>query len=58
MASNKTSGKKKRLGHAAKQTHWAPIWVIPKALGKGKKVHPSAINPDKRHWRRGSKLKV
>lgn len=57
MASTKTSGKKKRLGKAAKQTRWAPFWLIPKAMGKGKKVHPSHLTKIKRGWRR-SRIKA
>ena len=52
MASIKTSGKKKRLGRASKQTRWAPYWTVLKVLGKGKKVHPSRLTATKRHWRR------
>jgi len=52
MSSTKTSGKKKRLGKAGKQTRWAPFWIIPKSLGKGKKVHPSQLTAVKRGWQR------
>jgi len=52
MSSTKTSGKKKRLGKAGKQTRWAPFWLIPKVLGKGKKVHPSHLTKVKRDWKR------
>jgi ribosomal protein L39E len=57
MAKIQSSGKKKRLGKAARQTKWAPIWIVPKALGKGKKVHPARLTVVKRHWRR-TKLKA
>ncbi|MEM2954565.1 MAG: 50S ribosomal protein L39e [Candidatus Nanoarchaeia archaeon] len=57
MVKVQSSAKKKRLGAAIKRTKWAPIWVIPKALGKGKKVHPSKLTVIKRHWRR-TKLKA
>jgi len=57
MAKIQSSGKKKRLGSAARQTKWAPIWIVPKALGKGKKVHPARLTVVKRHWRR-TKLKA
>jgi len=52
MGSTKTSGKKKRLGKAAKQTRWAPFWIIPKIFGAGRKIHPARITRIKRHWRR------
>jgi len=50
-------GKKKHLGRAAQQTRWAPFWLVMKAKGKGKKLHPSAMTVVKRHWRR-SKLQA
>ncbi|MCX6775138.1 MAG: 50S ribosomal protein L39e [DPANN group archaeon] len=50
-------GKKKHLGKAAQQTRWAPFWLVMKAKGKGKKMHPSAMTVAKRHWRR-SKLQA
>lgn len=52
MSSTKSSGKKKRLGKAGKQTRWAPFWLIPKSMGKGKKVHPSHLTKVKRDWKR------
>ncbi|MGB9675047.1 MAG: 50S ribosomal protein L39e [Candidatus Nanoarchaeia archaeon] len=57
MVKVQSSGKKKRLGRAARQTKWAPIWVVPKALGKGKKVHPARLTFIKRNWRK-TKLKA
>ncbi|MBS3064476.1 MAG: 50S ribosomal protein L39e [DPANN group archaeon] len=58
MSTLKRSGVKKRLIKAGKQTKWAPFWIIQKALGKGKKVHPSRLTTIKRHWRRNkTKLK-
>jgi len=54
----KTKYKKKiKLGKVARQTKWAPVWVVLKKLGAGKKVHPSAVTHVKRNWRR-SKLKI
>ena len=44
--------KKQRLAKARKQTKWAPIWVIPKKYGLGRKIHPSMLTVIKRHWRR------
>ncbi len=49
--------KKIKLGKHGRQTKWAPFWIIPKALGKGKRVHPSEVTHVKRHWRR-TKLKI
>ena len=47
----------KRLSKALKQTKWAPFWVIPKAFGKNRRVHPGRLTKVKRSWRRG-KIKV
>ncbi len=52
MAKYKTITKKTRLAKQARRTKWAPFWVIPKALGKGKRVHPSRLTRVKRSWRR------
>jgi ribosomal protein L39E len=52
MGKIQRSGKKKRLGAAAKQTRWAPFWIIMKSKGKGKKMHPSSITTTRRSWRR------
>ncbi len=52
MAKNKPLSKKLRLGKQNRRTKWTPFWVIPKALGKGKKVHPSRLTRVKRSWRR------
>jgi ribosomal protein L39E len=52
MARYKTLTKKLRLGKQARRTKWAPFWAIPKALGKGKRVHPSRLTRVKRSWRR------
>jgi ribosomal protein L39E len=52
MARNKNLPKKLRLGKQGKRTKWAPFWVIPKAKGKGKRVHPSTLTRVKRTWRR------
>jgi ribosomal protein L39E len=49
--------KKLKLGKAAKQTTWAPVWAVIKKMGSGKKVHPSSITHVKRHWKR-TKLKI
>lgn len=52
MARYKTITKKLKLGKQQRRTKWAPFWVIPKALGKGKRVHPSRLTRVKRSWRR------
>ncbi len=52
MAKNKPLAKKLRLGKQNRRTRWAPFWIIPKAAGKGKKVHPSRFTRIKRSWRR------
>ncbi len=57
MAKYKPLAKKRRLGKQQKRTKWAPFWVIPKALGKGKRVHPSRLTRIKRSWRR-TKIKT
>lgn len=49
--------KKVKLSKAARQTSWAPVWVVLKKLGKGKKVHQSGVTYVKRNWRR-TKLKI
>lgn len=57
MARYKSLAKKLRLGKQNKRTKWAPFWIIPKALGKGKRVHPSRLTRIKRSWRR-TKIKT
>lgn len=49
--------KKIHLGIFTRRTKWAPIWVVIKKHGPGKKVHPSAITKQRRHWRT-TKLKI
>lgn len=49
--------KKIKLSKANKRTKWAPVWIILKKFGKGKRVHPSSITTTRRHWRR-TKLKI
>ena len=44
--------KKRKLMKAEKQTKWAPVWVVIKKFGMGKRVHPSAITAKRRNWRR------
>lgn len=57
MPSNKHPARKGRLIKRARQTRWAPFWAIPKAFGKGRRVHPGRLTIIKRNWRR-TKLKV
>ena len=49
--------KKIKLSKAHKRTRWAPVWVVLKKLGKGKRVHPSSVTANRRNWRR-TKLKI
>jgi len=49
--------KKQKLAKKGRQTKWAPIWVILKKYGPGKRVHPSHTTRNRRSWRR-TKLKI
>jgi len=49
--------KKIKLGKANKRTKWAPVWAVLRKFGSGKRVHPSQITKQRRHWRR-TKLKI
>lgn len=53
----KNKEKKIILSKKARQTKWAPVWVVLKKYGAGKKIHPSAITKHRRNWRR-TKLKI
>ena len=53
----KNPEKKAKLAVKARQTKWAPFWVVIKKFGAGKRVHPSSITAVRRHWRR-TKLKI
>src|SRR3989338_9794974 len=46
-------GKKEKLSKQGRRTKWAPVWVILKKFGPGKRIHPSAITHVKRSWRHG-----
>ncbi len=48
----KYKGKKEKLAKKTRQTRWAPIWVVLKKFGIGKKVHPSVTTRNRRSWRR------
>lgn len=49
--------KKVKLANANKRTKWAPFWSVIKKFGQGKRMHPSQITAQRRHWRR-VKLKI
>ena len=49
--------KKAKLAVKGRQTKWAPVWVVMKKYGTGKRIHPSATTAVRRHWRR-NKLKI
>lgn len=46
------SGKKATLAKKGRQTKWAPVWVVLRKFGVGKRIHPSAITKHRRSWRR------
>lgn len=48
----KNFDKKIKLMKKGRQTKWAPIWVVLKKYGTGKRVHPSAVTKYRRSWRR------
>jgi len=52
-----TYQKKIKLSKANKKTKWAPFWVVIRKYGPGKRVHPSQVTKQRRHWRR-TKLKT
>jgi len=49
--------KKAKLAVKGRQTKWAPVWVVMKKYGTGKRIHPSATTAVRRHWRR-TKLRI
>ena len=49
--------KKAKLVVKGRQTKWAPVWVVIKKHGMGKRIHPSAMTKYRRNWRR-NKLKI
>ena len=53
----KNQKKKATLAKKARRTKWAPVWVVLKKYGVGKKVHPSQMTRLKRSWTR-TKLKI
>jgi len=53
----KSTLKKEKLAKKNRQTKWAPVWVILKKFGAGKRIHPSSITRHRRSWRR-TKLNI
>ena len=53
----KSRSKKIRLAVHGRRTKWAPVWVVLKTHGTGKRVHPSQMTRLRRHWTR-NKLKL
>jgi len=49
--------KKTKLAKKSRQTKWAPVWVVLKKFGLGKRIHPSTMTKHRRSWRR-TKLKI
>lgn len=49
--------KKIKLAVHTRRTKWAPFWAVIKKFGPGKKMHPSQITKQRRHWRR-TKLRI
>jgi ribosomal protein L39E len=52
MTNKNNPEKKAKLMKAGRRTKWAPVWVVLKKFGPGKRVHPSAITRNRRSWRR------
>ena len=46
-----------KLGKRTRRTKWAPFWAVIRKHGQGKRVHPSQMTKQRRHWRR-TKLKI
>lgn len=53
----KSVTKKIKLGKQARRTKWAPVWVVLKKFGIGKRIHQSEITRIRRSWNR-TKLKI
>ena len=49
--------RKIKLSKQTRKTKWAPFWAVIKKFGLGKRVHPSQMTAQRRHWRR-TKLKI
>jgi ribosomal protein L39E len=48
----KNKEKKEKLAKKARKTKWAPIWIVLKRYGMGKRIHPSQMTRHRRSWRR------
>ena len=48
----KNPEKKAKLEKKQRQTKWAPVWVVLKKYGIGKRIHPSRMTRHRRSWRR------
>jgi ribosomal protein L39E len=48
----KNTKKKTTLAKKQRRSKWAPVWVVLKKFGMGKRIHPSAITRHRRSWRR------
>lgn len=57
MVKKRRNQKKIKLSKHGRRTKWAPIWVVLKKFGQGKRIHPSAITKIRRNWR-VTKLKI
>lgn len=57
MAHSKLTSRKIHLAKQGERTRWAPFWLVLKAFGKGKKIHPARLTAVKRNWRR-TKLRI
>ena len=53
----KSKSKKEKLAKENRKTKWAPVWIVMKKFGIGKKIHPSQMTKHRRLWRR-TKLHV
>ena len=57
MTKKRRNQKKIKLSKHGRRTKWAPIWVVLKKFGQGKRIHPSTITKIRRNWR-VTKLKI
>jgi ribosomal protein L39E len=48
----KNPEKKAKLAKLGRRTKWAPVWVVLKKFGTGKRIHPSTATKQRRNWRR------
>ncbi len=49
--------KKIQLAKHNRRTKWAPVWIVVRKVGSGKRVHPASITRIRRNWRT-RKLKI